>query len=88
MACADAGESLVASADIDIAALRAARHQVGMPAYLSRQRLEAFASTYASFSVYPPNSLLRDGQAFVPERSHFLNTHQKVIERLDSAGLI
>ena len=88
MACADAGESLVASADIDIAALRAARHQVGMPAYLSRQRLEAFASTYSEFSVYPPNSLLRDGQAFVPERSHFLGQHRQTIERLKAEDLI
>ncbi|HNP64221.1 MAG TPA: nitrilase-related carbon-nitrogen hydrolase [Woeseiaceae bacterium] len=86
LACAQTGESLVASADIDIAGLRAARHHIGMPAYLSRQRLEAFASTYADFSVYPPNTLLRDGKPFVPERSHFLETHGKTIERMRSQG--
>lgn len=88
MACAGTGESLVASADIDIVALRASRRHVGMPSYLSRQRLEAFASTYSNISVYPPNSLLRDGQHFVPERTHFLETHKNTIERLDREGLI
>jgi len=85
LACAGAGESMVANADIDIAALRAARRLPGMPAYLSRQRLEAFAGTYSAFSVYPPNSLMRDGAPYVPERSHFLDTHRQTIRRLVEA---
>lgn len=88
LACAGAGESLVASADIDIAALRAARREPGMPAYLSRQRLEAFSATYSEYSVYPPNSLLKNGTPYVPERSHFLDTHRRTIQRLVAAGLI
>src|SRR5690606_2207121 len=75
LACAGPGESLVANAEIDIAALRAARREPGMPAYLSRQRLEAFAGTYSGSSIYPPNSLLRNGVPYVPDRSHFLDTH-------------
>jgi predicted amidohydrolase len=54
LAEAGPGESMVACATLDIAALRHARHRVGMENYLARLRTEPFASTYAR-PIYPPN---------------------------------
>jgi predicted amidohydrolase len=51
---ASTGESMVACAAIDIAALRHTRQRVGMENYLARLRTEPFASMYSA-SVYPPN---------------------------------
>lgn len=82
--CAAAcGESMVAYAEIDLAALRAARRRPGVPNYLSRQRLELFADLYRDNSVYPPNTLLDGGgEHVVPERAHFVNTQKAAIRRL------
>jgi CTP-dependent riboflavin kinase len=56
---------------------------------LSRQRLELFAAVYGGASVYPANTLLdANGAVVVPERSHFLETQRRVIERLASLGLV
>ncbi len=85
---ADVGESMVAHAEIDLAALRASRAKPGMPNYHARQRLELFADVYADTSVYPANSLLEDGEALVPERSHFIDMQRQVIDRLAKKGLI
>jgi hypothetical protein len=83
------GESSVACAEIDLAALRRYRRRPGMGNLLSRQRLELFAAVYAGPSVYPANTLLAaDGSVTVPERSHFLETQRKVIERLAALGLV
>jgi hypothetical protein len=39
--------------------------------------------------VYPANTLLAaDGSVTVPERSRFLETQRKVIERLAALGLV
>ncbi|MGJ3647709.1 nitrilase-related carbon-nitrogen hydrolase [Sphingomonas sp. GlSt437] len=78
------GETFTAFADIDLAALRAQRRKPGMTNQLARQRLELFAATYAG-SVQPANSL-SDGQ--IPDRDHFIRTHEAVIERLSKDGLI
>lgn len=82
--CAAAGgESMVAYAEIDLAALRAARRRPGMPNYLSRQRLELFADTYRGRSVYPPNTLADgSGEHCVPGRKHFVDTQKATIRRL------
>jgi deaminated glutathione amidase len=73
------GESMVAHAEIDIAAVRRARAKPGMANVLARQRLELFAPLYAG-SVYPANTMLgADGQAVVPDRSHFMATQQAAI---------
>jgi predicted amidohydrolase len=83
------GESSVACAEIDLAALRRYRRRPGMGNLLSRQRLELFAAVYAGNPVYPANTLLAaDGSVTVPERSHFLETQRKVIERLAALGLV
>lgn len=51
------GESMVANAEIDIAAVRRARAKPNMTNLLSRQRLELFSALYTG-SVYPANSML------------------------------
>lgn len=86
---ASGGESMAAYAEIDLAALRAARRRPGMPNYLSRQRLELFADTYGRYSVYPANTLIDgSGQAVLPERAHFVDTQKAAIRRLIDDGLV
>jgi predicted amidohydrolase len=83
------GESAVACAEIDLAALRRYRRRPGMGNLLSRQRLELFAPVYGGPPVYPANNLLDPaGRSTVPERSHFLATQRAVIERLERLGLV
>ena len=85
---ADTGETMVAHAEIDLAALRANRAKPGMPNYFARQRLELFADAYSGGSVYPANSLLKDGEPFVPEREHFIAAQRASIKKLADKGLI
>jgi predicted amidohydrolase len=83
------GESAVACAEIDLAALRRYRRRPGMGNLLARQRLELFAPVYAGPPVHPANSLLDAGGApVVPDRSQFLATQRAVIERLERLGLV
>jgi predicted amidohydrolase len=83
------GESSVACAEIDLAALRRYRRRPGMGNLLSRQRLELFAPVYGAAPIYPANTLLdANGAVVVPERSHFLETQRQVIERLARLGLV
>jgi predicted amidohydrolase len=83
------GESAVACAEIDLAALRRYRRRPGMGNLLARQRLELFAPVYAGPPVHPANSLLDAGGApIVPDRSQFLATQRAVIERLERLGLV
>ena len=82
LAAADTGESMVAHAEIDLAAQRSYRRRPGMPNYFARQRLELFGDAYAG-SIYPANSLadLASGGG-VPERSHFIDAQRATIARL------
>lgn len=81
---ASTGESMVASATLDLNALRHERHRAGMPNMLARQRFELFAESYAQHSFYPANTLL----SAKPERAHFIRTQQETIEKLDKLGII
>ena len=81
---AGAGESVVASAEIDLGALRRFRRRPGMQNLLSRQRFEAYAETYSSLSFYPADNL--EGRQ--PSREHFLRTQRETIERLAKLGVI
>jgi hypothetical protein len=87
LAESNAGETFTAFSDIDLGALRQARRKPGMTNYLSRQRLELFAATYAG-QVQPAGTLLKDGQPILPDRDHFRRTQDSVIERLEKAGII
>jgi predicted amidohydrolase len=83
------GESAIACAEIDLAALRRYRRRPGMGNLLSRQRLELFAPVYGGEPVYPANTLLGpDGQLVAPDRAHFAATQRAVIERLARLGLV
>lgn len=79
------GESMVASAEIDLGALRRARRRPGMGNLLARNRLAAYASTYADGPGQQPNGL---GDGAVPERTWFVEQQRALIERLEKDGLI
>ncbi|QJW89809.1 nitrilase [Spirosoma taeanense] len=74
------GESMVANADIDLAALRDFRQRPAAGNLLARQRYELYAESYARHSVFPPNTLLSQPA----ERQHFVRTQQEVIKKLYS----
>ncbi len=82
------GESMVAFAEIDIAAVRRARAKPGMANVLARQRLELFAALYGG-SVYPANTMLDEtGALKVPERSHFMAMQARAIAALRERGVV
>jgi predicted amidohydrolase len=78
------GESMVAHATIDIQALRHHRQRPAMSNFLARQRFELYADTYKNTELYPANTLLNKKA----ERSHFISTQKKVIEKLGNLGVI
>ena len=82
------GETFTAFSDIDIAALRAARRKNGMTNFLSRQRLALFAPVYGADTHQPADSLMKDGQATIPDRDHFVRVQEQIIDRLSKEGLI
>lgn len=88
LAESNSGETFTAFGEIDLHALRRARRKPGMTNYLSRQRLELFAETYATLSVHAANGLMEAGQVRVPDRDYFVRTQAAIIERLDKAGVI
>ncbi len=87
---AHVGETMIANAEIDLAALRANRQKPGMPNYNARQRLELFADVYRSNHVYPANTLLdqKTGNHIVPDRAHFIDRQRQVISDLSKRKLI
>ena len=82
------GETFTAFSDIDIGALRAARRKNGMTNFLSRQRLALFAPVYGADTHQPADSLMKDGQATIPDRDHFVRVQEQIIDRLSKEGLI
>jgi predicted amidohydrolase len=77
------GESMVANADIDLAALRAFRERPAMGNLLARQRFELYAESYNQHSFYPPNNF----EGITPDRSHFMKTQMAVIEKLKDKNI-
>lgn len=84
----NSGETFTAFADIDIAALRAARRKPGMTNMLSRQRNALFAPVYGADSHQKADSLIEDGVVKTPDRDHFKRVSEETIERLAKDGLI
>lgn len=74
------GESMTASADIDLVALREFRQRPALNNMLARQRYELYADSYTKTSVYPPDTLLSQPA----DRQYFLKTQQDVIRKLYS----
>jgi predicted amidohydrolase len=88
----NSGETFTAFADIDLAALRAARRKPGMTNTLSRQRNALFAAIYANDSHQHADSLIDNGPngsiVKVPDRDHFKRVSEETIARLAKDGLI
>ncbi len=83
------GETINASSEIDLNALRRARRTPGMNNFLTRQRNEAFAGSYAKTSVQAANTLINpDGTLKTPARAHFADAQTHTIKRLTALGLI
>ncbi|GAB3032494.1 nitrilase-related carbon-nitrogen hydrolase [Spirosoma pulveris] len=74
------GESIVANADIDLAALREFRQRPAIGNLLARQRPELYTESYSQHSLFPPNTLLSQSA----DRQHFMRTQQEVIKKLYS----
>lgn len=84
LAEADQGESMVASAIVDIGALRRHRRQTGMGNLVARQRFELYAPMYGAHSFTPPD------QAVTPieSRAELIALQKRTIERLEQLGII
>ena len=86
---APGGESMVAHASLDLAALRARRLQGGMTNTLVRMPMQAFASTYAERVMRTGRSLLdADGGVRSPEVGELRAGLAADIERLAKDGLL
>lgn len=79
------GESMAAHAELDLAALRRARHRGGMGNLVSRNRLDAYMPVYAQAPRHQANGLA-DGT--IPDRAWFLAAQRATIESLQRNGAI
>lgn len=84
LAEAGQGETIGATAEVNVSALRHFRNQLTMDNYLSRQRFEPYRLTYDRSDQYPANTLL-DAE---PSRERFLQNQRDVLARLKAAGVI
>jgi predicted amidohydrolase len=81
------GPSIVAQAEIDLAALRRARARPGMSNLLARQRLPLFASSYRR-EIEAPDLFLQGGKLLAPSRAALRERHRASIARLSELGII
>lgn len=81
LAAAGPGDSLVASAELDLTALRRYRTRPGMPNLLSRVKPGLWAEEYARHDVERPNGL----ESAAPGRAFFLQRQRDAITRLYGA---
>ncbi len=89
LAAAAGGESMAASADLHLDALRAWRRRPGLFNLFSRQRLDLFTRALGDAAIHPPNSLIgADGEIRIPDRSHFLAMQEGAIQRLIKSDII
>jgi len=82
------GESMVATATIDIGALRAARRKTGLTNMLVRQPFQVYAKSYAATVFHPANNLLANGAVRSPDKGELTRLQVADIERLSRDGLI
>lgn len=84
------GETFTAFANIDLRALREARRTPAMINYLARQRPALWAEAYAAAAenFHGPDGMMADSKPAIPERDYFKRAQERVIERLDKAGII
>jgi predicted amidohydrolase len=84
LAEADQGETMVASAMVDLGALRRHRRQTGMSNLLSRQRFDLYVPMYASHTFTPPDQAREPIQS----RAELLTLQEQTIARLIQTGVI
>lgn len=84
LAQAGSGESIVAYAELDLAALRRERRRPGMQNLPSRVKTDLWAGEYARHDVERANSLADE----IPERSFFARRQAEVLQRLTDTGVI
>ncbi|MCF2531517.1 nitrilase-related carbon-nitrogen hydrolase [Yinghuangia soli] len=84
LAEAGSGESMVANAELDLAALRRYRARPGMGNLLARVKTALWADEYARHDVERPHSW----NGAVPERRYFADRHAAALERLRAAGVL
>jgi predicted amidohydrolase len=84
LAEADQGETMVASAMVDLGALRRHRRQTGMSNLVARQRFEMYAPMYASHSFTPPDQAREP----IQNRAELLKLQEQTIARLVELGVI
>ncbi|MET3008660.1 nitrilase-related carbon-nitrogen hydrolase [Stenotrophomonas koreensis] len=87
LACAGTGESMAASAELDIAGLRRRRQRPGMGNFLSRLPNAAVAAGVAPAAL-APNQLLQGGTHTIPQRADFAARQQASIAALKSLGVL
>lgn len=87
MVAAGYGESMVAHAELDIAALRRRRQRPGMGHILSRLPQAAISAGLAPAPL-APNALLADGRLRIPERAEFAQRQRATIQALKSDGVL
>jgi predicted amidohydrolase len=85
---ATGGESMVANATIDLAALRARRRKTGLTNVLVRQPFQAFAESYRATEFRPANRLIENGAVTTPERRDFDDWQQHDIDTLAKKNII
>jgi predicted amidohydrolase len=84
---AAAGESSVANASLEMAALRAYRRKGGMANMLSRQALDLFADSYARADIRRKNGLWQGGKIIIPDRGYFQQRQAETLARMSERGI-
>jgi predicted amidohydrolase len=84
LAEAEQGESMVASATVDIGALRRYRRQTGMPNQVARQRFELYAPMYAGHSFVLPDQARNP----ITSRAELIAIQERTIARLIEQDII
>lgn len=79
------GESTVASATIDVEALRRARSQPGSGNRLLRQRVEIYRPLYDRMTLYPAN---RFADAPMDSKARIMEVQQQAYDNLVRAGVV
>jgi predicted amidohydrolase len=89
LAESNSGETFTAFGEVDLAALRRNRRKPGMTNYLSRQRLELFAQSYATLGTQPANSMIDSTGKVAPlTRDGFTTRQQAIIDDMIKKGTI
>ena len=83
LAVAGPGESIVASAELDIMAIRRQRKKLGMANLPARVKAQLWAEQYAKHDLERPNLL----DSKVPERALFAQRQAEVLARLEAGGV-